>query len=92
MVWIAGPLSGLVMQPLVGAVTDNSRSRWGRRRPFMIGGSILVVMCLLVLGWTKEVVGFFVSDPAKVCEMRRAGMGVLMGDYSRVHGRSCLRC
>ena len=28
----------------------------------MIGGSILVGLCLIVLGWTKEIVGLFVSD------------------------------
>lgn len=56
LVWIAGPLSGLIMAPLVGAIADRSRSRWGRRRPFMIGGALVVTACLLLLGWAKEVV------------------------------------
>lgn len=63
LVWVAGPLSGLIMQPIVGVVADRSTSRWGRRRPFMFGGTILVGMFLLLLGWTKEVVRYFVSDP-----------------------------
>jgi solute carrier family 45 protein 1/2/4 len=62
LVWIAGPLSGLIMQPIVGVITDRSRSKWGRRRPFMIGGSIVVAICLLVLGWTSEIVGMYVQD------------------------------
>lgn len=62
LVWIAGPLSGLVMQPVVGVVADKSRSRWGRRRPFMVGGALVVGAALLLLGWTKEVVGVFVGD------------------------------
>lgn len=62
LVWIAGPLSGLIMQPVVGIIADRSKSKWGRRRPFMVGGSVLVGICLLVLGWTKEIVGLFVSD------------------------------
>jgi solute carrier family 45 protein 1/2/4 len=32
----------------------------------MLGGSLVVGLCLLLLGWTAEVVGIFVSDPAKV--------------------------
>ena len=50
------------MQPLVGVIADNSRSKWGRRRPFMIGGSIIVALFLLVLGWTAEIVGAFVTN------------------------------
>ncbi|RJE24360.1 Sucrose transport protein [Aspergillus sclerotialis] len=65
LVWIAGPLSGLIIQPLIGVIADRSRSKWGRRRPFMIGGSIVVAMCLLVLGWTSEIVGKFVKDAEK---------------------------
>ena len=66
MVWIAGPLSGLIVQPIVGAIADNSKSRWGRRRPFMIGGSVIVVLCLLTLGYTAEIVGIFVKRPDAV--------------------------
>ena len=54
------------MQPVVGVLADNSKSKWGRRRPFMIGGSLAVGLCLLVLGWTKEIVGMFVTEPGMV--------------------------
>jgi solute carrier family 45 protein 1/2/4 len=66
LVWIAGPLSGLIIQPLIGVIADRSRSKWGRRRPFMIFGSFIVAFCLLVLGWTAEIVALFVKDPEKV--------------------------
>jgi solute carrier family 45 protein 1/2/4 len=62
LVWIAGPLSGLIMQPIVGVISDRSKSRWGRRRPYMIGGTVLVALFLLLLGWTKEVVKVFFTD------------------------------
>ncbi|KAH6869753.1 major facilitator superfamily domain-containing protein [Thelonectria olida] len=62
LVWIAGPLSGLIVQPVVGAITDESRSRWGRRRPPMVVGSLVVAACFLVLGFTRELVGFIISD------------------------------
>lgn len=32
----------------------------------MIGGSIVVVACLLTLGWTAELVGLFISDEVTV--------------------------
>lgn len=67
LVWIAGPLSGLVIQPLIGVIADRSRSKFGRRRPFMIVGSFIVAACLLLLGWTSEIVNAFVKDPEKVC-------------------------
>lgn len=66
LVWVAGPLSGLIMQPIVGVVADRSTSRWGRRRPFMFYGTILVGFFLLLLGWTKEVVKKFATDPETI--------------------------
>lgn len=54
------------MQPLVGVIADRSTSKWGRRRPFMVAGSLVVALCLFVLGWTKEIVSLFVSDPKLV--------------------------
>jgi Na+/melibiose symporter-like transporter len=40
--WIllAGPISGILAQPIIGAVSDNWRSRWGKRKPFIAIGTI----------------------------------------------------
>ncbi|EHK17545.1 uncharacterized protein TRIVIDRAFT_43166 [Trichoderma virens Gv29-8] len=62
LVWIAGPLSGLIVQPIVGVVADESTSRWGRRRPLMMVGAVVVSACLLVLGFTREIVGYLGGD------------------------------
>ena len=62
LVWIAGPLSGLITQPMVGMWSDKCRSKYGRRRPYMLGGTVAVAMCYLVLGWTKEIVAYFFED------------------------------
>ncbi|KAK6505413.1 hypothetical protein TWF481_007317 [Arthrobotrys musiformis] len=43
-------------------MADRSRLKWGRRRPFMIAGTAMVFLSLLVLGWTSEIVGLFVRD------------------------------
>ncbi|KAK9779059.1 putative MFS general substrate transporter [Seiridium cardinale] len=57
LVWIAGPLSGTLVQPYVGMLSDNCRVSWGRRKPFMLGGAIATAISLMFLAWTKEVVG-----------------------------------
>jgi len=67
LVWIAGPLSGTLVQPYVGMLSDNCRISWGKRKPFMLGGSLATVASLLFLAWTKEIVagflGLFGADP-----------------------------
>ncbi|AEO65844.1 uncharacterized protein THITE_133054 [Thermothielavioides terrestris NRRL 8126] len=66
MVWVAGPLSGLIVQPIIGVIADQSTSRWGRRRPIIAIGSLVVACSLVTLGFTKEIVAYFVSDPHAV--------------------------
>jgi len=57
LVWIAGPLSGTLVQPYVGMLSDSCRISWGKRKPFMIAGAAATVASLLFLAWTKEIVG-----------------------------------
>lgn len=59
LVWIAGPLSGTIGQPIVGILSDNLRWRYGRRRPFMIGGALATIFSLLCLSWSMAIVGWF---------------------------------
>jgi maltose/moltooligosaccharide transporter len=44
---IAGPVTGLIVQPLIGAISDKTWSpRWGRRKPFFLIGAIIGSLCL----------------------------------------------
>lgn len=44
---IAGPITGLIIQPIIGAISDKTWSpRWGRRKPFFLIGAILGSLCL----------------------------------------------
>ncbi|EME42905.1 hypothetical protein DOTSEDRAFT_72368 [Dothistroma septosporum NZE10] len=61
LVWIAGPLSGTLVQPYVGIKSDNLQSRWGKRRPFIVGGAVATIVSLMILAWTREIVGGFLS-------------------------------
>ncbi|KAG9127544.1 hypothetical protein FRC07_012560 [Ceratobasidium sp. 392] len=54
LVMIAGPLSGLIVQPIIGALADRSTSKWGRRRPYMLAGSILSALSLIMLSRAQE--------------------------------------
>ncbi len=47
--WILPPLMGLIVQPIVGTLSDKTWNRFGRRLPYLIFGAIIavIVMCLL---------------------------------------------
>ena len=47
--WILPPLMGLVVQPIVGAASDNTWNRFGRRLPYLLIGALvaIIVMCFL---------------------------------------------
>ena len=38
---LAGPMTGLLVQPLIGAMSDRTDSRWGRRTPYFVFGALL---------------------------------------------------
>ncbi|CAG8662473.1 8969_t:CDS:2 [Acaulospora morrowiae] len=86
LVWLAGPLSeGLVMQPIVGAFSDRSTSKYGRRRPYLVGGSIMVMATFISIGWTKEIVGLFFgtgTDSSKYMSMWFAVFSFYALDFS----------
>lgn len=46
---IAGPVTGLIVQPLIGAISDKTWSpRWGRRKPFFLIGALFGSICLFL--------------------------------------------
>ena len=48
--WIAAPLTGLLVQPIVGHLSDRTwLGRLGRRRPYFLGGAILAALALLMM-------------------------------------------
>jgi maltose/moltooligosaccharide transporter len=48
--WIAAPLTGLVVQPIIGYLSDRTwHPYWGRRRPFFFIGAILATLALFVM-------------------------------------------
>lgn len=49
LLWLAGPVTGLLVQPIVGAMSDRTVSRWGRRTPYFLIGAILCSLGLLLM-------------------------------------------
>ncbi|MEZ9197710.1 MFS transporter [Shewanella sp. 10N.286.54.B9] len=47
--WIAAPLTGLIVQPIIGYLSDNTWGRWGRRRPFFVLGAVCTTLALFVM-------------------------------------------
>lgn len=47
--WIAAPLTGLLVQPIIGHFSDRTWTRLGRRRPYFLVGAILTTMALVVM-------------------------------------------
>lgn len=47
--WIAAPVTGLIVQPIVGYLSDNTWNSFGRRRPFFLIGAILASAALLIM-------------------------------------------
>jgi maltose/moltooligosaccharide transporter len=47
--WIAAPITGLIIQPIIGHYSDKTWTRLGRRRPFFLAGAILASIALFVM-------------------------------------------
>jgi maltose/moltooligosaccharide transporter len=53
---LAGPMTGLLVQPIVGALSDRTDSRWGRRTPYFIIGAIACSLALFVMPLSASLV------------------------------------
>ncbi|KAG2126871.1 major facilitator superfamily domain-containing protein [Suillus bovinus] len=60
-VFLAGPLSGLIVQPLIGVLADNSKSRFGRRRPLIGIGAALCCITTLLFGYARPFAALFTT-------------------------------
>lgn len=48
--WLAAPVTGLLVQPVIGYLSDNTwHPRWGRRRPFFFAGAVLAALALFLM-------------------------------------------
>ncbi|KAG0083237.1 hypothetical protein BGZ92_010943, partial [Podila epicladia] len=60
LVWLAGPLSGLIIQPVVGVFSDTLDWKMGRRRPFILIGALLTILSMCMVAYAKELAHWIV--------------------------------
>ena len=49
LLWLAGPMTGLLVQPIIGSMSDRTWNRLGRRRPYFLVGAILASIALFFM-------------------------------------------
>ena len=56
LLWLAGPVTGLVVQPIIGAISDGTWSpRFGRRKPFFLMGAIIASLALIAMPYSSSI-------------------------------------
>ncbi|KAB1220685.1 Sucrose transport protein SUC5 [Morella rubra] len=60
-IWLCGPISGMLVQPIVGYHSDRCASRFGRRRPFIAAGSSFVAVAVFLIGYSADL-GHLLGD------------------------------
>ena len=56
--WIVAPLTGLIVQPIIGHYSDKTWTRLGRRRPYFLTGAILAAIGLLLMPQADMFIAF----------------------------------
>ena len=56
--WLAAPVAGMVIQPIVGLFSDGTWTRFGRRIPYILGGAIISTLALLLMPNCPAILAF----------------------------------
>ncbi|GAA3116443.1 MULTISPECIES: MFS transporter [Nonomuraea] len=54
-------IASVCVPPIVGALSDRTRGRWGRRSPWILGGGLATLAALVLLGWMSTVAGLLIG-------------------------------
>ncbi len=54
LLWLAAPLTGFIVQPIIGYMSDRTWGKWGRRKPYFTIGAILATLALLAMPHSSE--------------------------------------
>ena len=60
--WLVAPITGLIVQPLIGHMGDNTWGKWGRRKPYFLIGAILCALGLVFLPNSASVTHFLSAN------------------------------
>lgn len=53
LLWLAGPMTGLIIQPIIGAMSDRTNSRMGRRTPYFLIGAVICTLSLFAMPYSS---------------------------------------
>lgn len=67
-IWLCGPITGLVVQPCVGIWSDRCTSKYGRRRPFILVGSLMISIAVITIGFSADI-GYLIGDTKEHCSV-----------------------
>lgn len=65
-IWLCGPITGLVVQPCVGIWSDKCHSKYGRRRPFIFIGAVMISIAVIIIGFSADI-GYLLGDTKEHC-------------------------
>ncbi|MGB0560781.1 MAG: MFS transporter [Spirulinaceae cyanobacterium] len=92
LLWLAAPLTGLIIQPIIGNLSDYTWGPLGRRRPYLLLGAILAVIALVVMPqasglWMAAVTLWLLDSSANISMVPfRAFVGDLLPKNQRTQG------
>lgn len=56
LLWLAGPVTGLIVQPIIGAISDGTWSpKFGRRKPFFLLGAVIASLALIAMPYSSSI-------------------------------------
>ncbi|THU63117.1 hypothetical protein C4D60_Mb01t12350 [Musa balbisiana] len=65
-IWLCGPITGFVVQPCVGIWSDKCHSKYGRRRPFILVGCVMISVAVILIGFSADI-GAILGDTKEHC-------------------------
>lgn len=90
--WIAAPVTGLLVQPIIGHMSDHTWNRLGRRRPYFLTGAIFAALALSIITnsptWIFATVMLWIMDASINISMEpfRAFVGDMLSSEQRTTG------
>ncbi|POI33414.1 hypothetical protein CIB84_002835 [Bambusicola thoracicus] len=84
LVWLISPILGFVLQPVVGSASDHCACSWGRRRPYILGLGIIMLVGMALYLNGDEMISAFIGerDKQRTWAIVITMLGVVLFDFA----------